>query len=299
VRAIAKPKILCVDDEEGVRLALARLLRQDFEVLAVANSDEALKMLRTQHDIAIIISDYRMPGKNGVEFLREAKVICPLAVRAILSGQMDLRHLAAALNEAEIHRFILKPWDNDYLHIQMLEALQTHRLLTSREELRSLAVTDPITGLRNHRFFQDTLKRVCTEGALISLLMIDVDHFKKFNDQYGHPQGDRVLHEIAVVLAQNLKLGETASRYGGEEFAIILPDVDITEAKVRADRLQKALAHHEFLDPFGHRATITMSIGVANFPQHAKTPSQLIESADQALLEAKRSGRNQTIQAKP
>jgi diguanylate cyclase (GGDEF)-like protein len=297
VGSIAKPKILCVDDEEGVRLALTRLLRQDFNVLAANNSDEALKILRSEHDIAIIISDYRMPGKNGVEFLREAKVICPLAVRAILSGQMDLRHLAAALNEAEIHRFILKPWDNDYLHIQMLEALQTHRLLTSREELRSLAVTDPITGLRNHRYFQDTLKKVCLDGASVSLLMIDVDHFKKFNDLYGHPQGDRLLHEIAVVLAQNLKVGETASRYGGEEFAIILPGVALNEAKVRADRLHVDLAQHPFLDPSGKPATITMSVGVAHFPTHGTSPSLLIERADQALLEAKRSGRNRTVVA--
>ena len=295
--AKSKPKILCVDDEDGVRQALNRLLHHDFEVLLAQNADEGLKALHAHHDLSVILSDFRMPGQNGVEFLRQAKVINPTAVRAILSGQMDLRQVSEALNGAEIHRFILKPWENEYLRVQMLEALQTHSLLASREEFRALSITDPVTGLTNHRYFQDQLRKLCEQKTLVSLIMIDVDRFKHFNDEYGHPQGDRLLQELARLLNSGRGSGEFASRYGGEEFAVVLPQIDLKAAQSRAERLRRTLEKHPFKNPLGQREFITVSLGVASFPSQASTSLELIERADQALLIAKRSGRNRTVVA--
>jgi len=297
VDAKSKPKILCVDDEDGVRQALSRLLHTDFDVLLAKDAEEGLKTLHSHTDLCIVLSDYRMPGQNGVEFLRQAKIINPIAVRAILSGQMDLRQMSEALNGAEIHRFILKPWENEYLRVQMLEALQTHRLLASREELRALSITDPVTGLTNHRYFQDQLRKLCEMKSLVSLIMIDVDHFKHFNDEYGHPQGDRLLQELSQILSTGRGPGEFVSRYGGEEFAVVLPLLDLKSAKARAERLRCLLESHPFKNPMGQREFISVSLGVASFPSQASTSLQLIERADQALLNAKRSGRNRTVVA--
>lgn len=295
--AKTKPKILCLDDEDGVLQALHRVLRDDFQVLIAHNATEGLKLLTQNNDVAVILSDYRMPGQNGIDFLRQAKVVSPLAVRSILSGQMDLRQMAEALNGAEIHRFILKPWENDYLRVQMLEALQTHVLMASREQFRSLSVTDPVTGLANHRYFQDVLKRVCEDQSPVSLLMMDVDHFKSFNDRYGHPQGDRLLFEIAQILKQSLGPGQVACRYGGEEFAAILPGTRLADAHQVGETIRTNLEHHPFKSPIGARAYVTISIGVASFPDQATDPKTLIEHADYALLDAKRRGRNQTVSA--
>ncbi len=292
-----KPKILCVDDEEGVRNALERLLREDFDVRLAANAIEGIAVLHREPDLAVVLSDYRMPGQNGVDFLRQAKVICPLAVRAILSGQMDLRQMVEALNGAEIHRFLLKPWENEYLRIQMLEALQTHQLLASREEFRSLSVTDPVTGLTNHRYFQNHLKTLCEKGTMVSLIMADVDYFKHFNDKYGHPQGDQVLQHLARLLAQTTQPGESVSRYGGEEFAILLPTLNLKKGLERAEELRESLSQHPFITSLSTAEYLTCSLGVACFPEQAKSPSQLIGRADQALLEAKRLGRNRTVVA--
>lgn len=296
-----RPQILCVDDEVGVTEALQRLLKNHFEVLTARTGAEGLEVLKLHPDCAIILSDYRMPGLNGVDFLKQSRLTHPTSVRAILSGQMDLEHLIEAINAAEIHRFIMKPWENEYLKVQMIEALQTHQGLLERQYLRELAITDPVTGLTNHRYFQETLKeqfeKVQRNGGDLSLLMVDVDHFKSYNDRYGHPEGDRLLMNIAEQLKTSVGDNGYVSRYGGEEFAILLPNMDIQSAGSIAEKLRKNLENFPFVGPHNRRAFITVSTGVANIPKHASTAQELIAAADQALYGAKRAGRNQTMLA--
>lgn len=295
------PKILCVDDEPAVLDALARLLRADFEVLKASNAEQGFEILHHHPDLAVVLSDYRMPGMTGIEFLRRVKASHPTATRAILSGQIDAQQLAEAINTAEIHRFILKPWDNTVLRLQMLESLQSHAVLAERHELHHMAITDPVTQLTNHRYFQQRLKDELQAAAVsqlpLSLIMIDVDHFKNFNDHYGHPEGDRLLAEIAMRISHIFPEKGTASRYGGEEFVILLPNTDIESACQRAELLREQMESQPFTGPNGRSAYVTLSLGVSNSSLHGLIAAELVSAADRALYQAKRQGRNQTMAA--
>lgn len=294
-------KILCVDDEAHTLDALERVLRKDFTVLKALSAKEALEVLEQNQDVSVILSDFRMPHMSGIEFLVQAQQVAPNAVRAILSGQIDMEEMAKAVNQAHIHRFILKPWDNDYLRVQMVEALQNHQLILQRNHLERLSITDPVTQLTNHRYFQEhirkELERAERHHRPLSLLMVDVDHFKSFNDHYGHPEGDRLLATIAKRISGEVRNIDLVSRYGGEEFAVIMPDTALEEARLVAERVRHSLEKNPFTGPFGRPAYVTISIGVASFPQHATVVTDLIEAADRALYQAKRQGRNQTVVA--
>jgi diguanylate cyclase (GGDEF)-like protein len=295
------PKILCVDDEQHVLDALQRVLRNDFIVLRALSGDEGLEVLTKNRDCAVILSDQKMPQMTGVEFLQRAKALAPEATRAILSGHIDVEQLSEAINSAEIHRFLLKPWDNEVLRLQMLEALQTHLRLVERQELHRLSITDPITNLTNHRYFQERLQKEVhdsqTHNQPLSLVMIDVDHFKSFNDHYGHPEGDRLLSEVAQRLMQQFPEKGLASRYGGEEFAVILPRMGAQEAFAQAELMRKRMEESPFVGPYGRPAYVTLSLGVSELGGNTLTAPQLIAEADKSLYQAKRQGRNQTVVA--
>lgn len=299
----AKPKLLCVDDEPSILEAISRLLRDNFEVLSASSPVEALDTLRGNSDCAVVLSDYRMPEMNGVDFLRQVRGLAPLSSRAILSGQIDLAKISEAINCNDIHKFFLKPWENDYLRVQMLEALQMHHTLREKAHYQHLAITDPVTQLTNHRFFQDQLRaeidRADANGTPLSLLIFDVDNFKNFNDRFGHPEGDRLLLRVATYL-QNYATGKgVVSRYGGEEFTLILPGYDQTTAAKLADEIRASFERLPMSGPSSSPAFVTVSAGLATFPLHARNASELIESADRALYQAKRQGRNQVAIAGP
>lgn len=294
----SKPKILCVDDERGVLDSLSRLLKKDFIVMTATTAEQGLEIAKDQTDIAVVVSDYRMPGMNGVEFLKHMKQLCPTAARTILSGQIDINELSYAINSAEIHRFFLKPWENDYLKLQIHEAVQTHVNLSEKTHFKYLSLTDPVTGLMNHRFFQDELKRCIEECSTVSLVMLDVDHFKSFNDRYGHPEGDRLLAEIGQTLKNNVDAPATASRYGGEEFALILPEMDPIKALAFAETIRTKIAENPLPGP-GRDAFVTASLGLAIYPEDAESASELIQKADEAMYLSKGQGRNCTHRYKP
>jgi diguanylate cyclase (GGDEF)-like protein len=170
----------------------------------------------------------------------------------------------------------------------------------ANKELAELATTDGLTGLRNHRFFRTTLDFEIKRGARtvhqLCLLMLDVDHFKSFNDTHGHPAGDEVLRKVGRLLAANLRGTDLVARYGGEEFAVILLDTAADEGLRTAEKLSELFRREPFegehTQPSGK---LTVSIGLAAFPEDAATPERLIRNADLALYEAKRRGRNTVV----
>ena len=167
---------------------------------------------------------------------------------------------------------------------------------------QQLAITDGLTKLYNHRYFQDCLKDELVRAKRfrrpLSLIIIDIDHFKHFNDTYGHQQGDNVLKEIAHLLQKNVRSIETVSRYGGEEFTIILPETDLEEGREIAERLRSKVENNEFsITKVNAQEKITISLGVSSFPSAAENQVDLIRNADQALYRAKDSGRNQAVVA--
>lgn len=186
---------------------------------------------------------------------------------------------------------------------------RTEELRRAVGVLEQLALRDPLTGLYNHRYFQEALSaevaRAARHGRKLSLLFLDVDLFKAYNDAHGHPAGDELLRNLARILtgtgdAPEIPIrgraSDVAARYGGEEFVVILPETEKDGAAVRAERLRAAVEAYPFpgreMHPSGR---ITVSIGVASYPEHAVSRQGLIEAADQALFRAKREGRNRVM----
>ena len=160
-----------------------------------------------------------------------------------------------------------------------------------------LATVDGLTDLYNHRYFQDTLKQQLETarryGSNLSLIIIDIDFFKKFNDTYGHQAGDAVLRQVAQVLKKNVRTSDVVCRYGGEEMSIILPNTSNKEARINAERICKAVGETKFKLNATDESNVTISLGVSTYPENGEDPKDLIESADKGLYRAKENGRNQ------
>jgi diguanylate cyclase (GGDEF)-like protein len=165
-------------------------------------------------------------------------------------------------------------------------------------EIEKLATTDGLTGLYNHRRFQEKLsdefKRLNRYSSPVSLILADIDYFKKVNDTYGHPAGDLVLKGVSKIIREQIRDMDVPARYGGEEFAVILPGTEAEGAKNIAERLRRAVMDTTF-SPDGKSLQVTISIGIATAPFDAKNKEELIERADKALYHAKHNGRNQTV----
>lgn len=162
------------------------------------------------------------------------------------------------------------------------------QLASANFELERLATTDALTGLRNRRYFVDCLnKATCERSSELALMMIDVDHFKAFNDQFGHVEGDTVLRQVGQILSANCPEGSVAARYGGEEFVVLLRNVDLSGAKYVSETLRRAIEQNSW----PHRP-ITISIGIAMLGEHATNSNSLIVAADEALYRSKTLGRN-------
>jgi len=170
-----------------------------------------------------------------------------------------------------------------------------------REALRTQSIRDALTGLYNRRYLQEMLEREIRRAVRadmpLGVLMLDLDHFKKFNDTYGHEAGDTVLRETASFLTKNVRAEDIVCRFGGEEFVVILPTATMEAAKARAERLRSKLRELTVLHQGQSLGAITVSIGVAAVPQHGTSPKDLIEAADAALYCAKRDGRDRVVVA--
>ncbi|RJQ41388.1 MAG: diguanylate cyclase [Nitrospiraceae bacterium] len=206
--------------------------------------------------------------------------------------------------------FVMSSLKTDFLDTFQIELLKVmcNQAATSianaklHAEIEKLATTDGLTGLLNHRIFQEKLseelKKLSRYSETTSLLLADIDFFKKINDKYGHPAGDMVLKEVSKLIKEAIRDIDIPARYGGEEFAVILPRTDSKGAMNIAERLRKAVSSKSFdIGHISHTGPIqaTLSIGIATSPLDAKTKEELIEKADQALYHAKHNGRNRSV----
>ena len=161
-----------------------------------------------------------------------------------------------------------------------------------------LATTDGLTELYNHRYFQEQMKMQVEQckryGTSFSLIIIDIDYFKKFNDTFGHQAGDNVLRQVAQILKNNIRATDIACRYGGEEMSIILPNSTKNSSLTTAEKICKRVASNKFkLNNVALEENVTISLGVATYPDDGETASEIIEAADKRLYQSKHNGRNQ------
>jgi diguanylate cyclase (GGDEF)-like protein len=165
------------------------------------------------------------------------------------------------------------------------------------QQIRDMAIRDGLTGAYNHRYFQEKLGEEMAKAERfnkdLSLVLLDVDHFKKFNDSYGHQEGDKVLRMVSEVIQSTVRNKiDTVARYGGEEFAVILPEADGNTGRDLADRIRKNVEGYLFEKDGKSLYRVTVSLGVASYPFDAREQKGLIQLSDQALYDAKKSGRN-------
>lgn len=172
-----------------------------------------------------------------------------------------------------------------------------------REALRAQSIKDPLTGLYNRRYLTEMMEREIRRAARaeqsLGVLMLDLDHFKNFNDTYGHDAGDTVLRETASFLTNSIRMEDMVCRYGGEEFVVILPTADLNASHARAERIRSKLKELTVLHQGHSLGMLTVSVGVAALPQHGTSPKALLEAADAALYRAKREGRDRVVDAMP
>ncbi|MBI5304955.1 MAG: diguanylate cyclase [Chloroflexi bacterium] len=175
--------------------------------------------------------------------------------------------------------------------------------LNLRESLRNQAIHDLLTGLFNRRYMEETLerelRRAARRNAGVGTIMLDLDHFKNFNDAHGHAMGDRILHQVGVFLRQHARVEDIACRYGGEEFVVIMPETNLAVTVRRAEELRAGIRELSVQHLGEVLSGVTVSLGVAIFPEHGATAAEIIQSADAALYRAKHEGRDRVVVARP
>ena len=343
--------VLCVDDDLTLLQALRALLSQHLglrpgrQIEIAESGEEALELIEEMggqgRHLAVIISDYIMPGMRGDTLLARVHQRWPDSLKIMLTGQSDLDGIKSAINHANLYRFLEKPFDHDDIvmttraaltafqqarelerycvaleaanqqldaqvreqtaelrkRAELLEA-QKRELEQKSLALERLSVTDALTGLPNRRALDEALsqelERSMRYGQPMTVVILDIDHFKQVNDVHGHAMGDLVLQRFASLMGAQVRTNDLMGRWGGEEFLLLCPCTGPEGALALAEKLRALLAAHEF-EGLGCR---TASFGVASLCAGDSLQS-LLSRADAALYEAKRRGRNRVQLAEP
>lgn len=290
--------ILIVDDDPAIRESMDEFLHASGYVSSsVASAEEALEVLKTE-TVDVVISDIMLPGMDGLQLTDRAKKNYDIDVIVMTGYSADYSYEEAISKGAS--DFVFKPVRFEELLLRLKRVLKerqlNHERLQMLEKLKKLSITDGLTKLFNSRYFYSQLKSEIGRSNRykhpLSLLLLDIDHFKDYNDSYGHLEGDKVLIALGQVIGRVLRKMDSAYRYGGEEFTVILPETDGGEAETVAERLRKTVAAESFRPvPEGEAVGITVSIGVTEYlPKEDDTA--FVQRADQAMYKSKQEGRN-------
>jgi two-component system, cell cycle response regulator len=291
-------RILIVDDKAEVRDSVAEFLRRGgFETQSAASVQESLELMRSAA-FDVVITDVQFPdGLGGLDLTQivrrdhHADVI-------VMTGYSQDYSYEEAINRGASD-FVIKPFRTEELLLRVRRVLRERTLTEERnrmmEKLQKLAVTDGLTTLYNSRHFFNQLELEVDRSVRykhpLSLLLVDIDHFKAFNDAYGHLEGDKVLVRFSQILKSCLRTNDSAYRYGGEEFTVILPETGSEEARTVAQRIRSTLEAEVFHPPASQPVSKTISIGVTEYsPMESITA--FIRRADEAMYVSKQKGRN-------
>ncbi|WP_297442295.1 diguanylate cyclase [Sulfurimonas sp.] len=292
-----KHKVLVVDDSLVFRKHMQNLLENlFFEVITVAHGEEALGMLQAKPDISLVLTDYNMPVINGLELtieIRKSYTKDELCILAISSN-----------NDDEVTALFLKHGANDYVNKPFSKETFSCRINNSIEALENIhmltnhANRDYLTGLYNRRYFYNAMheymEQVKHNGEKFAIAIVDIDHFKKVNDSYGHDAGDKVITSLSDILRSATDAKDLVSRFGGEEFCVLLKDVDNRIAQETYERIRKEVASFSFPIGDDKYLDITISIGATMFDPE-ETLEETINRADMHLYNAKNGGRNRLV----
>ena len=305
-------RILIAEDDPPSRLIHQMIVEnRGHEAIVAENGEEAWRIFRST-EVDVVLSNWMMPDCDGLELCRRVREHKgSYAYFILLTARGDKEHVLEGIKEGG-DDYLTKPLEAEELSVRLVSASRVtslHSQLTEKTEssekmnrlLFEQARKDPLTKLGNRLQLHEDLElmrgRMKRYGHSYSALLCDVDFFKPYNDHYGHLSGDEVLVEVANTIAEHLRSGDQAYRYGGEEFLIVLPEQTLKAAHDVAERIRQAVEDlkipHNAKEP---RGVITISVGVSSLQAQEEQPiGVLLEEADAALYRAKRSGRNRVV----
>ncbi|AJE02028.1 diguanylate cyclase [Geobacter pickeringii] len=295
--------VLIIDDSDTLREEILRSVRGASLFDTYLEARDGLDGFKTllNNRVDLVLCDLEMPRMDGFRFLsmmRAREEFQDLPV-IMLTSREDRETKIRGLEQGASD-YVTKPFDTGELvariRVQLkMKALQDE-LKRTNELLRKLSITDPLTHLHNRRHLMEMVEkeyqRAARKGGHLSLVILDIDYFKKINDTYGHPEGDKVLASLAEIVTKGLRSYDVAARYGGEEFVLLLPETPISEAYAIAERLRGEVQDHVFKGTLQGQV-VTISLGVATYPSpRVESIDSLFRQADEALYRAKQNGRN-------
>jgi len=297
--AMFKHVLVAEDDPMFRRILESWLKKWGYRVSITDDGTKAWNLVRQENGPEMLLLDWVMPGIDGLELCRRIRECrtCSYQYILLLTGKGEKRDVITGL-EAGADDYLIKPFDQDELRARLQvgqRILDLQReLIATREELRLQATHDALTGIWNRRavlnLLDQEIERSKRSLKIIGVLMLDIDHFKKVNDTYGHQIGDEVLREVANRVRANLRAYDLVGRYGGEEFLVVTTDCPKDEIKEAADRIRQAICSTPILTA-SLAISVSSSIGVSVIEAGGSSQESLI-AADQALYMAKNGGRN-------
>jgi two-component system, cell cycle response regulator len=302
---VPKTRVLVAEDDPiSLRLMQVMLGKWGYEAVLAHDGAEAWEALQADDAPRLAILDWMMPRKDGLAVCRElrSRTDRPYVYVLLLTAKTQEQDLIEGLG-AGADDYLTKPFSGEELRARLfagerIVAVQ-QQLLSAREALREQAIRDALTGLFNRRYLEEALERElrrAEHGAEpLSVLMLDIDHFKRFNDTHGHAAGDALLRQLGALLEARTRREDVPCRYGGEEFVIILPGAPLDVALRRADNLRQTVRQAKVEWEGKCLGIVTVSAGVACFPQHGTDGKALLAAADQALYRAKHEGRDRVV----
>lgn len=300
--------ILSIEDDKMYFSMLKKMLSNlgMTEVSRAMNIKEA-KTLLTNNTYALALLEYKLPDGDAFDLLRFMKGQDIQVPVVVLTGQGNEAIASKAIQTGAYDYLSKENINESSLSRSINTALERFRLNRdinmAMTKMAEISTTDELTGLYNRRYFTEALEREIARakryGTSLVMCMMDLDYFKRVNDAYGHTAGDMVLAKIGKILKDCIRKSDLACRYGGEEFAVILPDTDVKKAKAVCERFRKIVAGH----PFKHNLSqfnITISMGITSYNSFIdQSPIEILELADKALYQAKEAGRNQLVEYTP
>lgn len=286
-------KVLVVDDSMVTRAQIKGFLKQQmFKVMVAAHGEEALVFLEDNPDIKLVLTDFNMPVIDGIELTKEIRKLQTkneLSIIAMTSSTAE--HISAKFLKIGANDFIHKPFTKEEIACRINNSLDSLEYIA---KIKDMAHNDFLTGLSNrHSFFEEMnqyYKMAKEKSESFALAMVDVDNFKNINDSLGHDVGDMVLVELAKVLKNNLKGSDIVARFGGEEFCIVLKNIEQKKALEYFIKLKESIAAMAIRTKETKAFNVTVSIGVAF--NDASSLDEILKQADMALYQAKKNGKN-------